>query len=413
MYANREIQPILVAAAIDWEVVNGTRHGGLARELRERIYARRRQLLGLEPWATPPATASSDQPDLTLTGALPFALTPQEQLERELNGGIVLVGRPAYKEWTWGLKQGWTTRLPPSRQDLDEPLARELSNDDKFDEEEVEDKTAFVGDVSSGDDGAEADGAGAPLPSRMASINPRNLNPAFASPQNFANNRNNRAAGTNQDEQQQQGPAVNERLLDPPSAIPAQPPLCFVDYVNLVGFSKMPRRIVGFFNQRHRVLLGAEAGLQVALGDKSTARPFDAPPELEIRSEPPQGGDLDWGLDSERFYPGSFAKTLSEIEKARSSWYEALPRRLRDTRTLVRGEREPTATEKNDPPKTEGELREERFAKEREWRNLANGFDILRPENGVQWDERFRDCLRIFSASNAPSLSSSPEELKE
>lgn len=379
----------------------------MARELRERIYARRRQLLGLEPWATPPATNTSDQPDLTLSGALPFALTPQQQLQRELDGGIVLVGRPAYKEWAWGLKQGWTTRLPPARSDLDEPLAQELANDDTFDE--IEDKSdketsGFVGDVTCGDDEAEADGAGAPLPSRMGNINPRNLNPAFASP-----NRLGTKSRAQQDVQKQeaQGPNVNERLLEPVSTIPAQPPLCFVDYVNLVGFSKLPRRMVGFFNQRERVRLGAEAGVAIALGTKATARPFDAPPELEARDEPPQGGDLDWGLDSERFYPGSFAKTLTEIGKAKSSWYEALPRRLRDTRTLVRGEREPTATEKNNPPDTEGELREERFKREKEWRNLANGFEILRAERGVQWDERFRDSLRVFSTPEPPSSTQS------
>ena len=56
--------------------------------------------------------------------------------------------------------------------------------------------------------------------------------------------------------------------------------------------------------------------------------------------------------------------------------------------------------EKNDPSKTEAELREQRFNKEKEWRNAEMGFEIIRPEKGVEWDERFRGSLRVFELSS-------------
>ena len=312
-------------------------------------------------------------------------MLPQEQLEREINGAVVLVGRPALKEWAWGLKAGWTTSLPPARQDLDESLARELSEDSVFDEVEQGNSLAIE------DDTAEADGAGAPLPSRIPSSSPISYNPAF------------QMAGSAQSQQakpaEPAAPAVEPRLLEPPSQIPAQPPLCFVDYTNLTGFKNVPRKLYGFFNEREKVRRGGQAALAIALGDKSNAREINvattADGEVE-RTTPPQGGDLDWGLGSERFYHGRFAKTQSDIDSARKSFYDGLPKRLEETRTYVRGQRELRVTEKNDPPKTEGQLRTDRFESEKDWRNLTMGFNILKPESGVEWHRAFIGSLRVL-----------------
>lgn len=381
----------MVAAAIDWETLNGTRYGGLARELRERIFSRRRQLLGLEAWGTPPSTSSISQPDPLLQGVTPFSLQPQEQLERELNGAVVLVGRPAYKEWAWGLKAGWTSTLPPSRQDLDEGLARELSEDSVFDEaEEITQPESALGQ----DDIAEADGAGAPLPSRLPSSSLQSYNPAF---QMGNSTRSSQARPSKSSEET--GPKVDPKVLEPPSQIPAQPPLCFVDFTILTGIKHVPRKIYGFFNEREKVRHGAQAALTIALGDKMNAREFefDTTGDGTISSKtPPQGGDLDWGLGSESFYHKRFYKTVADVDSARKSFYENLPKRLSDTRSYVRGQRELTVTEKNDPPKSEGKLREERFEREKEWRNLVMGYQILKRESGVEWDPAFRGSLRVL-----------------
>lgn len=354
---------------------------------------------------------------------LPFSLSPQEQLEREINGGIIIVGRPAYKEWAWGLRKGWTTRLPPARQDLEDELAQELSEDGAFDEvldEQDKEGDAFAENTpaawASGDDsGEEPDGAGAPLPSRLGQAGTSRhagFNPAFQP----------RSAGGLQPQAAQSKtaaataaantPQVDAALLEPPEQIPAQPPLCFVDYVNLTGFRNVPRKLVGFFRHRDRVQLGAQVGVDLVLGSKTDARTFAAPVDEAsgalLHPEPPQGGDLDWGLASERFYPPRFGKTLATIEKERTSFYKELPRRLRDTRSYVRGERELTATEKGSPPKSEGDLRQERFNRERDWRNDAMGYEILRPDAGVPWHRAFRGSLRVFGECPPPEASPFP-----
>ena len=59
-------------------------------------------------------------------------------------------------------------------------------------------------------------------------------------------------------------------------------------------------------------------------------------------------------------------------------------------------EREPTKQEERDPPKSESELISERFEKERDWRNLEEGFDIVNRDAGVTWEERWRGSLRVF-----------------
>lgn len=395
------VKPFLVAAGIDWSTTNGTRHGGLARELRERHYARRRQLAGLEPWGTPPSTSSEKLPDPTIAGLTPFSLTPQQQLQQELEGGTIVVGRPAYKEWAWGLREGWTTRLPPKRQDLDDELARILSEDGAFDEIEELKEEILKDDPESGTDatllseeGVEPDGAGAPLPSRLNSPGrgPISFNPAF---QQIKPAPAHQARSSAEDEIN-----VNPKLLEPPTEIPAQPPITFVDYVNLTGFRHIPRRIVGFFRHRDRFLLGGQAAMDLALGNKADAREYEvflnhSGSELE-RLNPPQGGDLDWGLESERFYLPNFNQTRKDVEKAKENFYSQLKRKLQDTRSYVRGQRQLTATEKNDPPKSEADLIEERFRREKEWRLLLQGYDILKPSAGVVWHPAFKARLRVY-----------------
>lgn len=392
LFFKKYVKPILVAAAIDFETLNATRHGGLGREIRERIYSRRRQLLGLEQWATPPSTSSSIVPDPTLQGDLPFSRKPQEQLEDELNGADVIIGRPALKEWAWGLKAGWTSTLPPARQDgIDEALANELSEDNTFDEVQTTlDQSTLIDEIP------EEDGAGAPLPSKIPSSS-LSYNPAFQAPnQGPSSSQAGRTTKGNES-------TLDSRLLEPPLTIPAQPPIYFVNYTNLTGIRNLPRKIFGFFNERAKVRLGGQAGLAIALGDKTNARDFEAPLTEEgdvQRISPPQGGDLDMGLESERFYPKRFAKTLTYIQKERKNFYDNLPRRLQDTRSYVRGERELTASEKGDPPKTEGQLRQERFNHEKDWRNLEEGYSILRPESGLEWHRAFLGSLRVLKDVN-------------
>ena len=399
-YFKKYVKPVLVAAGIDWEITNGTKHGGLARELQARIHERRRKLLGLEPWDE--TSEALGQP------ITPFSLSPQQELQRELDGGVVLVGRPALKEWAWALKHGWGTPVEVAKIDRDDLLAKELAEDHVFDEipdekenEMMSEKDKAIAALAAD---AEEDGAGAPLSSssyRPGSV-PHGPN-AFIS---AFKGQSAQAAQTKEKvltEAEKLAARLDPKLLEPPSQIPAQPPICFVDFTNLVGWRNIPLRMYQFFRQRDKVLHGAELGLQIVYGTKETAREFQAgrPGSFvgEVPDSPPQGGDLDWGLESEEKYTPYFLKTEKNISESKESYYKALPQHLKDTRDLTRGLREPSRLEKSDPPKTEMELREQRFEKEKEWRNSLMGFNIVRPEKGVEWDERWRGSIRVFDLS--------------
>lgn len=300
------------------------------------------------------------------------------------------------------MREGWTTELQTQKVDQDDALAQVLAEDGAFDEVLPEEKESATAD------GAEADGAGAPLASRLGS--------QFGAPQPSGPNAFSAllVRGSQQPfpaPAASNAPRVDPSLIAPPSQIPAQPPICFVDFTNLVGWRNIPRRIGGFFRQRDKVLAGAQDGLRICLGAKETARPFETGPE-PVPETPPQGGDLDWGLASEERYPPFFFNTVKNIETSRERFYTELPGRLKAARELARGEREPTKTEKNHPPPTEQELREERLRKEKEWRGTLMGYEIVKPDAGVAWDERFRPALRVFTdppADYEPPRSSESE----
>lgn len=423
LYFKKYIKPVLVAAGIDWEVTNGTRHGGLARELQSKIQERRRKLLGLEPWMDEITAMSQSQ----------FSLTPQQELQREIDGGIVLVGRPAFKEWAWALKNGWCTPLEVLKRDRDDELAQELAEDPAFDEIPAEPSTLANSDSPSSTtsefldekdkaiaalaEAGDEDGAGAPLPSRLgsATTNLGSVPYGFGSgPNAFSGMKGPSPADTARAEKKRvrseaeaAAARLDPKLLVPSEQIPAQPPICFVDFTNLVGWRNIPLRMYHFFRQRDKVQHGAELALTLVYGTKETAREFQ-PGRLgtqpgQVPQVPPQGGDLDWGIETEERYPPYFLKTEKNIAEARESYYKALPKHLKDARDLARGLREQTKLEKNDPSKTEAELREQRFNKEKEWRNAEMGFEIIRPSAAVEWDERFRGSLRVFELSSEVS----------
>lgn len=366
VFFKRYVKPILVAGAVDYEIVSGTRHGGLARTLRDRFHERRRIFAGLQPW-------NSENADMPTT---PFQLSPAQELQRELEGGSLIVGRPAFKEWAWALHSGWDASISQTPVDTDQELALQLADDGKFDEE-----------PASGEETPTPTGDDEPMPVPSGLMLPTQVGLASLSG-NVA------ATGPKVTQKQTEtAVAAADQPQLPPTLPPAQPPLCYVDHVNLAGWRNWPSRIVHFFNRRHDARVGAEAALAVVLGQKNDARAFDGG---SGHPAPPQGGDLDWGLEQEAYYPPSFDSTLSKIEKERETFYSRLPGRLKTARELARGEREPTKAEQREPPPSEIELREERFNKEKDWRDLEMGYDIITPTHGVEWNERWAPSLRVF-----------------
>jgi mitochondrial import inner membrane translocase subunit TIM54 len=313
------------------------------------IKTERRTALGLDP---PPLTLSALR--------IPTKGTPETERRRALDGGIVIIGRPAFKEYIAGLRRGWTES--PERVDEDEELSRTLETDGHFDEPEVPSDSS-----SSSSQSHFADDEPIPTPSRLPSSRP----PGLFSP-----------LGTAVRPPPSSPPSTWDPVVDvpPPTEIPPQPPHLLVPFVNLVGIKLIPLMILDLFNERHKVRAGAEAAYKLI---SSATRPFER-------------ADVDFDVSAEGYYKSSTADFPADVQKARSEYYKVLPEKLSTARALARGEREPTKSEIEAPPPTEVELRAERLKKETRWRADERGWDIVRPDTPVEWDERWEGTMQVF-----------------
>ena len=277
---------------------------------------------------------------------------------RALDGGTVIVGRPAFKEYMVGLRRGWTESL--ELVDKDEQLSRELESDGHFDEPEV------PPDLSSSSTSDFTEGEPLPTPSRLPSSRAApGLFPPLSNPRTSSPSAPARDAGAD---------------VPPPTSIPPQPPLLLVPFVDLVGIKLVPLMIWDFFNERQKVQAGAEAAYRLI---SRATRPLDA-------------ADVDFDASAEAYYKSSTAAFPAEVKKARAEYYKTLPEKLATARALSRGEREPTKLEIEAPPPTEVELRAERLKKETRWRADERGWEVVSPDTPVEWDERWESALEVF-----------------
>lgn len=324
-------------------MIIGKRYGDTASHVADEIKSRRRLEAGI---------------DTTKQSIIPKAgnHSPEAKRRRELEGGIVLVGRPTFKEFMEGLRRGWTDGL--GKVDKEDQLARELEKDGKFDEI---DEPVPTSDTESLDNGE-------PLPTKSRLPPSTGLfRPPYLPP----------SPGSNASS----SPSIPEHLNIPPAFIPQQPPILFVPFTNYLGFLQLPHMIWDFFNQRQKVLSGAQCAYRLI---KSHTRPFEP------------STDLDYGLDVEHYYKSSMNKYAESVDKIRTGYYKTLPDKLKTARDLSRGNREPTRDEVNYPPPTEVELRAERLKKELRWRSDVAGWNIIKPEAPVAFDQRFDGALQVF-----------------
>ena len=351
------LQPIFVAAAIDYTIIAGKHHGDLATRVANDIKTERRVALGLE------------QPRLSVPTLPGKGLTEAKQ-RRVLEGGTVIVGRAAFKEYMSGLRRGWTESL--ERVDDEEQLSKELERDGRFDEpEEVSPAPSPAAESITDDEPI-------PTPSRLPPSRP-SPGPGLYSPLSAAMRS---GPSSSSSSPPSTTPPTRDPGADvpPPANLPPQPPLLLVPFVNLVGIKLVPLMIWDFFNERHKVRAGAEAAYKLV---SRTTRPFE-----------PAG--LDFDTSAETYYKSSTATFPTEVNKVREEYYKALPEKLATARALARREREPTKLEIEAPPPTEVELRAETLKKETRWRRDERGWELVRPDTPVEWDDRWEAALEVF-----------------
>ena len=339
-------QPILFAAAIDYTVIAGKRHGDLATRVANDIKTERRVALGLDP-------APLIAPSLVAKGM------SEAKRRRKHEGGTAIIGRAAFKEYMAGLRRGWTENL--ERLDEDEKLSRELEGDGHFDEPEL--SPGLSSD-------SLADAEPLPTPSRLLPSRPPGIYSPLSTPIRPPSSSPTAA------------PARDSGAdVPPPAYLPPQPALLLVPFVNLVGIKLVPLMIWEFFNERYKVRAGAEAAYKLV---SCAARPFERT-------------DLDFDASAEGYYKPSTASIPTDVQKARTEYYKALPEKLATARALSRGEREPTKLEIEAPPPTEVELRAERLKKEARWRADERGWELVCPDKPVEWDDRWEGVLEVFA----------------
>jgi import inner membrane translocase subunit TIM54 len=254
------VKPILVAAALDWDAIEGRREGDVRAGLAERIRKLRQQR----------GEPSSEPLEEGLEESL--ASLRQRAGVREWDGpnGDIVIGRHTWKEYVRGLHEGWLGPLdPPAKASEPKPLG--------FPVPQIEDSTATPSPtpsipeaeavvVHATDDALQQPIADSPVsgegdkPTADESKPKKNKQPPpFITPTEY------HSATLSQNCPQALGPTA------------------VVPFPHLLGFFNFPIRIYRFLNKRR---VADDAGRQTAAAVLGVYRPFHASGEM-----PDSGGD--------------------------------------------------------------------------------------------------------------------------
>ncbi|MCJ1388626.1 mitochondrial import inner membrane translocase subunit tim54 [Xylographa bjoerkii] len=241
-YFQEYVKPVLVAAAVEWEVVEGRREGDVRAGLAERVRKLRRK-----NGEKPPVDSEEPEEDLVQGIQEKAGIRPSSDLE-----GDLIIGRHTWKEYVRGLHEGWLGPLhppdPPPIPISATALVSEPSLEDPNSDLTAEQATA-----------SESGGAPASTPSTEAPPpppKPVTPIPPYISPSQYS-----------------RSPLASTapRTLKPAAALP---------FPHILGILNTPIRTYRYLTQRH---LADEVGHIVAdmVLAKST-RPFSA--ELDFAS---------------------------------------------------------------------------------------------------------------------------------
>ncbi|WVN85976.1 uncharacterized protein L203_101134 [Cryptococcus depauperatus CBS 7841] len=344
-YFRKYVKPYLVAAGIDYNIPPVPLHGSITRQIHASVLAQRRQALGLAPAPIPLS--------------LPGVLDPAEQKKRELEGGVVLVGRASLKEYLEGLRRGWENGV--GEWEWEKEVEARLAKDGIFDEPknvELDHSTTMPVKVVS-QSGSTDMSASTPKTSLAFLSRPSSpsVNPAI-----------------------EQIPA---QLHIPPNHLPPIPPILLLPFINHMGFKQVPNMIYDFFTERYKVRQGAEAALSL----------------IEGTTVPLTGQKVDsWDRTAEAWYNKTAKELPTRIQKAREDYYTALEPRIANARAYEAGEREMTEEEKK-AGKVEHvkDLKEERQKKELRWIGNEEGWDIVKPETEPTWRTSWEGWIKVYS----------------
>ncbi|KAF2866669.1 mitochondrial import inner membrane translocase subunit Tim54 [Massariosphaeria phaeospora] len=233
------VKPILVAAALDWDAVEGRREGDVRAGLAERIRKLRRKR----------GEQSLEVPEQELDDMVEEARKRAGVKEWDGPSGDIVIGRHTWKEYVRGLHEGW---LGP----LDSPAPA------------AESAVASIEIPTTATDGPVT-GPSPPLPTDDAS--------PTAAPELLP---------TEPEKPKEDGTKPKKKKQPPPFNSPADyhtstlsancpralGPVAVIPFPHLLGFLNFPTRMYRFLNRRH---VADDIGRQTAAAVLGTFRPFD------------------------------------------------------------------------------------------------------------------------------------------
>jgi import inner membrane translocase subunit TIM54 len=250
------VQPILVAAALDWDAVEGRREGDVRAGLAERIRRARRKMgeMGKEPIE---GEKEEDAQDV-----LEAARKRADIREWEGLGGDIVVGRHTWKEYVRGLHEGWLGPLddprPPPVEETKVPAVENPAVPIATSVEATSDTTLSATQLLADDAPPIAvhESPKPEEPDKQKAEEPKKKKKIQTPPFNTTADYNN-------------------SQLSPhcPSAIG---PSAVIPLPHLLGFLNFPIRMYRFLNRRQNA---DDIGRQTAAAVLGVYRPFDTPGE--------------------------------------------------------------------------------------------------------------------------------------
>lgn len=272
------IKPILVAAAVDYDVKTETRQGEIRSSVAEQIRNKRRQALGL------PLPEGEDE--------------LKEKIESKLNydntGGVICVGRGAYREYMTGIQEGWLGPLEqPEPEQEPEPQQPQLDSS----VDQTQDKLSLVDAASNVErpaevlaDAAAADKISAPVAApveqdQTAAETETSLNDTVHDSAGAAKPDEAKQDDDNKDESEKKEkkkpvpkPYIRaEQYAEAPTpaefdTLASFEPVAAIGHPHILGFRYTPIRTYRYFTRRY---LADEMGAATAAVVLGATRPFD------------------------------------------------------------------------------------------------------------------------------------------
>lgn len=279
------IKPILTAAAVDYEVVEENQQGTIRYKVAEDIRNERRERAGL-----PTSGYQKDELDNRI----------DSRVSRDLTGGVLCVGRGAYKEYLSGVQEGYMGPLEEPAFIKEEAEAKKALALAKAAEESADKPAEAAADVSASENSAET----------VAVDSIESSNESADTVAEPAKPQETQSADQEKEEKKKEPRApeswlraehYDEAKVDDTFYTANLQPFGVFRHPQLLGILNTPWRIVRFFNQRK---LANEMGELTAAVVLCQTRPFV--PE-----------DADLAISDESDWPSSWKQNGRD---ANSEW---------------------------------------------------------------------------------------------